>query len=141
MHVVVRAHDVAENRAAGDHLFTVADGGDDVEVLEDPVSFRANGDRRVVDVVDLPRDDGIDGRAVGGCDVDAVVEEERARPLQAVREHRVQEARARIAEVRPDRMLLVERLDRPGESRGAGARGERQGEAGDEQEESEAHGS
>ena len=62
------------------------------------------------------------------------MELEGAGPGDSVLEQRELEDGARIAEVRPDRVLLVERLDRPG----VRSRRSRQDEDGGEQDEKEA---
>ena len=106
------ADDPAQQRSAGEHVLAVVYGRRDVEVLE-LVARRPHEHRRAVDQARRAGHDRIDGRSLARGDVDAVVELEQARPLQAVGEHRVPEAGARVAEVGSDRMLLVERLDRP----------------------------
>src|SRR5207247_8895422 len=136
---VVSAKHRPEHRLAGDDVLPVADLHDQVEVLEDTVALRLDRDGGVVDVPHLARDDGIHRRSSRRGDVDAVVEEERPRPLQPVGEHRVEEPGARVPEVRPDRMLLVEGLEWPRVGRGRGARA--QGQTTDQEEDSEAHGS
>src|SRR6266566_1763630 len=103
MNVVVGVHHVSKDGASGNDVLAVRDRHGEMEVLEDTAPFGLYRDGRVIDVAHLPRDDRIYGRPWRRGDVDAVVEEEGARPLQAVREHRVEEARARIAEVRPNR--------------------------------------
>ena len=59
------------------------------------------------------RDDRVDLRAVGRGDVEAVVEREAARTLDAVLRERVREDSARVAEESADRVLPVERPHRP----------------------------
>src|SRR5439155_287006 len=65
--------------------------------------------------------------------------EKGAGSLQAVGQHCVEKPRARVPEVRADRMLLIEGLKWPRVGRGRGARA--QGQTTDQEEGSEAHGS
>ena len=142
MHVTERLPDAAQHRLPGDDLFAVADLRGDVVVLER--SFLAGVDRNLVaaDDVGRSRDNWIDRRAVGRRDVDAVVEEERAGSREAVVEDGAKKDGAWIAEVRADRVLLVEGLDRPRVRGNTGARDERgAAEERDENGKAEAHGS
>ena len=139
MDVVVGVHHVPEDGASGNGLLSVRHRHGQMEVLEDAAAFGFHRDGSVIDVVHLSGDDRIHGRSCRRGDIDAVMEEEGARALQTVREHRVEEPRARIAEVRPNRMLLVKRLDRPRIGRRRRARAQRQTDG--QKEDSKAHGS
>ena len=140
VNVVDPRDDASEHRLPGHDVLAVADGGDDVEVLEFVVRG-SDRDRGRVEQARRTGDHRIDGRAFRSGDVDAVVELEQARPFEPVGEHRVPEARAGIAEVRADRMLLMERLDRPRICGRTRARKQREGEHRSYEQEANAHGS
>ena len=114
VHVTVRCLHVAEDRLPRRHVLPLADDADDVEVLEDRRA--AGGDevhRRGPLVADTAVRDRVDRRSVGRRDVDALVEGEAAGSLDPVLAHVGHEDGARVAEEAADRMLPVERLDRP----------------------------
>src|SRR5207302_3946028 len=83
------------------------------------------------EIVSRAAHDRVDRRSVGCGDVDALVEREEAGPVETSREDAVLEHRAWIAEEAPNRMLFVERLDRPRVRRRAARGGERQHECGE----------
>ena len=92
--------------------------------------------RRRAEVVRRPVGDRVDRRAVRSSDVDALVEREEAGAVERVGEDPVLVDRARVAEDATDRVLLVERLERPRVRRGRALMNEKQAralrEAGDE---------
>ena len=83
--------------------------------------------------VTVPSSDGVDGGAAGGGDVDALVEREAAvRVHEGVHGRRPVKLHARVAEVRANQMLAVERLDGVAVGlSGDGLGGQRAGRLGD----------
>ena len=130
VHVTEGRLHVSDHRVLSDDLLALADDGDDVEVLEDAlvalVLAGVDVQRRRAEVVRNPADHRIDRRSVGRGDVDSLMEREEAGTVEAACEHAVLVHRARIAEEAADRMLLVERLERPAVRRRGARRGERQ---------------
>ena len=121
---------VSDHRLLSDDFLALAHDRDDVEVLEDAlvplVLAGVDVQRRRAEVVRNPADHRIDRRAVGRGDVDALMEREEAGTVEAAGEHAVLVDGARIAEEAADRMLLVERLERPAVRRRGARRSERQ---------------
>ena len=112
MEVACPRLDGAENRAAAVDGLPFEDERMDVDVAV-LGGQRSNLEPRCAEEVRDAVGNRIDGRATRRSDVDAVVEAEPARTLDAGG-RLVEEHRTRVPEVRADRMGLVERLDRPG---------------------------
>src|SRR6266487_1858459 len=110
--MVGRRLDVAENSPPCGDVLPVSDARADVPVLERPPAARAHADLLRRDERHRTVEDGIDGRAVGSGDVDALVEREAPAPAQKrVQSRRAVELHARIAKVRADEVFAAERLD------------------------------
>ena len=105
--------DVAEHRLLPPYPLPVVHRELQVEVLEGRVAPRRDRHRRPVQQPRPPGRDRVDGRPRARVDVDPVVEPERAGPFESVLAEREQEGHPRVAEVPADRMLAVERLQRP----------------------------
>ena len=113
--MALATEDAAEHRLLAVDVRADGDEGIDVPVLERAAVAALDREPVVRDRADGAGLDGIDGGPVRRRDVDAGVEGERAaageqRPLA----RRAVEEGAGVAEAAPDRMRLVERLDRPG---------------------------
>ena len=128
MYVAERRLDVAEHRFAREHVLALADDRDDVEELERHVVVGDDVQRRCAHVVRRAVLDRIDRRPVRRRDVDALMEREEARAVERAGEDPVLVDRPRVAEEGANRVLPVERLERPGIRRGGARRGKRQRE-------------
>ena len=139
MDVAVSLADVSEERLLCNYLRVVQDQRRDVEVLKRPTEPRVDDQFVAADDVGGSGHHRIDSRSVRGRDVDAVVKGEFTGSLDAVVEEGEREDRARVAEVRADRMLLVKRPHRPRVGPGARRREEREQADHDEKREAVGH--
>src|SRR5207253_56255 len=106
----------------------------------DDIGARIDVQRRGTEVVRDPAHDRVDRSPVGRGDVDALVEREEAGPVEPAGEDAVLEHSAWIAEEAPNRVLLVERLERPRIGRRAARDGERRREQDEYESERAQHG-
>ena len=111
--------DVAEDRPLGDDELPFGDDRLDVRVLKRDPLGRPDDERAGALHVDGARRDRVDRLSAAGRDVEAVVEVERPRAVHPVVVDFLQKRRARIAEVRPDRVLPAQRLEGPAVGPGA----------------------
>ena len=111
VHVIGDPRDAAEKRVPSGDVLAFPDARADVPVLEGAAA-RGHPDPLRRDIRDRPVDDRVDGGAAGSGDVDALVEGKAAvRVHERVHRRRPVKLHARVAEVRTDEMLAVERLD------------------------------